>query len=71
MRFGESVGEAMADPFPIHGHAIHDHQISVPWLGKSHEVGGRRGFRFVRIDTVDPGSHLELVAVLRGEPHAR
>ncbi len=60
VRFGESVGEAMADPFPIHGHAIHDHQISVPWLG-SHEVGST-GFRFVRIDTVDPGSHLELAA---------
>ncbi len=60
VRFGESVGEAMADPFPVHGHAIHDHVVTVPWCG-SHEVGAT-GFRFARIDTVDPGSHVGLVA---------
>lgn len=60
VRFGESVGEAMADPFPIHGHAVHDHEVSVPWCGSA-EVG-QTGFRFVRIDARADGP-IGLVAV--------
>ena len=51
IRFGESASEAMADPFPVHGHAIHDHQALLPWYGTT-EVG-LTGFRFVRIDAID------------------
>ena len=56
VRFGESVTEANSEP--TNDHAIHDHLVHVPWLG-SHEVGNT-GFRFVRIDLVDPGSTLEI-----------
>ena len=56
VRFGESVTEANGEP--MNDHAIHDHQILVPWLG-SHEVGNT-GFRFVRIDMVEPGATLEI-----------
>ncbi|MBA3685827.1 MAG: alpha-L-rhamnosidase, partial [Planctomycetes bacterium] len=61
VRFGESAGEAMADPFPIHGHAIHDHRCALPWFGSA-EVGNT-GFRFVRIDVDDPGKEVRLVSV--------
>jgi len=61
IRFGESVAEAMAEPFPIHGHAIHADVIYVPWFG-AHDFGST-GFRFARIDVVDPGTWVELVSV--------
>jgi alpha-L-rhamnosidase len=59
VRFGESVSEAMSDP--NNDHAIHDHTCPLPWCGM-HEVGNT-GFRFVRIDLLDDGAALELVAV--------
>ncbi len=61
IRFGESVAEAMAEPFPIHGHAVHDDAVLVPWFG-SHEFGST-GFRFARIDVMDEGAWVELVSV--------
>ncbi len=51
IRFGESASEAMAEPFPVHGHAIHDHHALLPWYGTT-EIG-LTGFRFVRIDAGD------------------
>jgi alpha-L-rhamnosidase len=57
VRFGESVAEAMGAP--NQDHAIHDSEVLVPWYGST-EIGNT-GFRFVRIDLVDPGDHLELV----------
>ena len=57
VRFGESVGEAMAelgDRNAGNDHAIRDSVIDLPWLG-AREVGNT-GFRFVRIDLVTPGT---------------
>jgi hypothetical protein len=70
VRFGESVAEAMGEP--DQDHAIHDSIVSVPWYGST-EIGNT-GFRFVRIDLVDPGSHLELehlraVFIFRDDPY--
>ena len=50
--FGESVVEAMGSP--DQDHAIHDCEVLIPWYG-SNEVG-TTGFRFVRIEMVEPGS---------------
>jgi hypothetical protein len=65
VRFGESVGEAMSEPGGPGGatndHAVRDQTCLIPWLG-SHEIGNT-GFRFVRIDLVDPGSFVLLKAV--------
>lgn len=62
IRFGESVSEAMADIEPkqnaTNDHAIRDMTVQVPWLGKL-EIGNT-GFRFVRIDLVDPDTDLLL-----------
>lgn len=57
VRFGESVSEAMGEP--NNDHAIHDHIAQVPWYGAA-EIGNT-GFRFVRIDLVDPGARIEIV----------
>ena len=57
VRFGESVSEAMTQP--NQDHAIHDSIVLVPFLGVT-EVGNT-GFRFVRIDVVDP----EVTAVIQ------
>lgn len=60
IRFGESVSEAMAEIEPkqnaTNDHAIRDMTVQVPWLGKL-EIGNS-GFRFVRIDVVDPETTL-------------
>ncbi|RYF75451.1 MAG: alpha-L-rhamnosidase [Cytophagaceae bacterium] len=62
IRFGESASEAMADIEPkqnaTNDHAIRDMTVQVPWLGKL-EIGNT-GFRFVRIDLVDPNTELLL-----------
>jgi alpha-L-rhamnosidase len=62
IRFGESASEAMADIDTVKGatndHAIRDFVIDLPWLG-SLELGNT-GFRFVRIDLVDPNTTLLL-----------
>ncbi|MGN6507426.1 MAG: alpha-L-rhamnosidase-related protein, partial [Tepidisphaeraceae bacterium] len=67
--FGESIAEALAEP--NQDHAIHQCVTEVPWAG-IHEVGCT-GFRFVRIELVDPGTFVELqglraVTLMRPEP---
>ncbi len=61
VRFGESVSEAMSD-VGVNGaandHAMRDFVVSVPWLGRME--AGYSGFRFVRIDLVDPDTMLEI-----------
>ena len=59
IRFGESVSEAMGET--NNDHAIHDQLVQVPWYGAT-EVG-HTGFRFVRIDMLDPGTELSLIKV--------
>ena len=59
VRFGESVGEAMGTP--NNDHAIHDHDILVPWMG--HTEVGMTGFRFVRFDFPDTEGSVEVRAV--------
>lgn len=65
LRFGESVSEAMSSVEPVknatNDHAMRDYIVELPWLGKL-EVGNT-GFRFVRIDLVDPGAELKLKEV--------
>lgn len=65
VRFGESVSEAMSEIGSPHGatndHAMRDFIVELPWLG-SMEVGNS-GFRFVRIDLVDPDAELFLKEV--------
>ena len=65
VRFGESASEAMSDVGGPKGatndHAIRDQTCLIPWLG-THEIGNT-GFRFVRIDLVDPDSFVVLKAV--------
>jgi len=56
VRFGESASEAMGQP--NNDHAIHDHVCDIPWYGCA-EIGNT-GFRFVRIDVVEPNSELIL-----------
>ena len=62
IRFGESVSEAMTElggkTNATNDHAIRDFTIKVPWIG-SIEVGNS-GFRFVRIDLVEPNKELFL-----------
>jgi alpha-L-rhamnosidase len=62
VRFGESVGEAMAEPGGTRNagndHAIRDQVITMPWLGT--KTVGPSGFRFVRIDAIDPGRPVQL-----------
>jgi hypothetical protein len=56
VRFGESVSEAMSDIGGATGatndHAMRDFTMYLPWLGVA-EVGNS-GFRFVRIDLLEP-----------------
>ncbi len=56
VRLGESVAEAMSEVGEGHtaknDHAIRDMVLTLPWLGK--RIIGPSGFRFVRIDNVDP-----------------
>ena len=56
VRFGESVGEAMAEPgFKgcQNDHAIRDQELELPRLGQFEY--GNTGFRFVRIDALSEG----------------
>ncbi len=65
IRFGESVSEAMCDIDGKNGagndHAMRDFTIRLPWLGVL-EVGNS-GFRFARIDLIDPDRELHLKEV--------
>lgn len=65
VRFGESVSEAMSElggpKNTTNDHAVRDQTCLIPWLG-THEIGNT-GFRFVRIDLVDPDSVVVLKAV--------
>ncbi|NJM37050.1 MAG: alpha-L-rhamnosidase [Akkermansiaceae bacterium] len=64
IRMGESVAEAMAETGERgvqNDHALRDQTVKVPWLGKT--TIGPSGFRFVRIDNVDPKIDLELSQV--------
>lgn len=65
IRFGESASEAMADIDTLLGatndHAIRDFTVELPWLGTL-DIGNT-GFRFVRIDLVDPNTTLLLKEV--------
>ncbi|MDR1666194.1 MAG: alpha-L-rhamnosidase [Bacteroidales bacterium] len=62
VRFGESVSEAMSDIGGAQGatndHAMRDFTMELPWLGVA-EIGNS-GFRFVRIDLVEPNTLLSL-----------
>lgn len=61
IRFGESVSEAMStvgEKGATNDHAMRDFEITLPWLGRL-EVGNS-GFRFVRIDLIDPEVKLEI-----------
>lgn len=69
IRFGESVSEAMSDA-GIEGatndHAMRDFVIQPPWGGRL-EIGNT-GFRFIRIDLVDPDTKIiikEISAILK------
>lgn len=64
VRFGESVSEAMSEvgeKGAQNDHATRDMTINAPWLGKT--TLGPSGFRFVRIDALDPEQPLSLVQV--------
>lgn len=76
IRFGESASEAMADlggkQNAQNDHAVRDQTVVLPWLGK--KTVGPSGFRFVRIDAVDPKlpvalSQVRAVLVLRDAPY--
>lgn len=75
VRFGESVAECMAgigERGAQNDHALRDQVVKVPWLGKASV--GPSGFRFVRIDNVDPEIPLSLgevraVLTLRDVPY--
>jgi alpha-L-rhamnosidase len=61
VRFGESVSEAMSDiqkDGATNDHAMRDFEVTLPWLGRI-DVG-QTGFRFVRIDLLEPDSKLEI-----------
>ncbi len=64
LRFGESVAETMAEigeRGAQNDHAVRDQIIQLPWLGK--KTVGPSGFRFARIDNVDPKVDLQLSEV--------
>ncbi|MBA4146625.1 MAG: alpha-L-rhamnosidase [Verrucomicrobia bacterium] len=62
VRFGESVSEAMSDVGGTQNagndHAMRDQEVTLPWLGK--KMVGPSGFRFVRIDNIDPELPVQL-----------
>ncbi|MFN3649900.1 MAG: alpha-L-rhamnosidase C-terminal domain-containing protein [Armatimonadota bacterium] len=60
IRFGESVAEAMGTP--NQDHTIHDHEVLVPWMG--HTEVGNTGFRFARIDLLEPDTTVTLEKAL-------
>jgi len=64
IRFGESVSETMSEAgqsSETNDHAMRDFVVSLPWLGRLQI--GESGFRFVRIDLVDPDVKLEIKEV--------
>jgi alpha-L-rhamnosidase len=65
IRFGESASEAMAElggkQNAGNDHAVRDQVVTLPWLGT--QSIGPSGFRFVRIDAVDPGRPVRLTQV--------
>jgi hypothetical protein len=65
VRFGESVSEAMSTIGGTQGatndHAMRDFIMQLPWLGVA-EIGNS-GFRFVRIDLLEPNTSLGLKEV--------
>jgi hypothetical protein len=65
VRFGESAAEAMSElggeSNASNDHAVRDQTIRVPWLGTI-ELG-QTGFRFVRLDLVEPDSFVALRGV--------
>lgn len=76
VRFGESVSEAMAElggkQNAENDHAIRDQIITLPWLGRI--AVGSSGFRFVRIDAIDPAhpaalSQVRAVLQIRDIPY--
>ena len=75
IRFGESVAETMVDigeRGAENDHALRDQVVKVPWLGKT--TIGPSGFRFVRIDNVDPKidanlSQVRAILTLRDIPY--
>ncbi|MGN0002588.1 MAG: alpha-L-rhamnosidase C-terminal domain-containing protein [Sphingobacterium composti] len=75
VRFGESVSEAMSEigeKGATNDHAVRDFSLPLPWLGKNRS--GESGFRFVRIDFLEPNSELHLrelraVATFRDVPY--
>jgi len=61
IRFGESVSEAMSEigeKGATNDHAMRDFNMQLPWLGKNQS--GESGFRFARIDFLDPDAELHL-----------
>lgn len=61
LRFGESVSETMSEigaNGATNDHAMRDFVVPLPWTGRL-EVGNT-GFRFVRIDIVDPDTRIEI-----------
>jgi len=65
IRLGESASEAMADlggkKNAGNDHAVRDQVVTLPWLGT--QTIGPSGFRFVRIDAVDPDRPVLLTQV--------
>ncbi len=64
VRFGESASEAMSEPGTKgsqNDHAWRDERILLPWMGKIRV--GPSGFRFVRLDALDPQQPVSLVQV--------
>ena len=65
IRFGESASEAMSElggkQNAQNDHAIRDQVVILPWLGK--KTVGPSGFRFVRIDNLNPDAPVELSQV--------
>lgn len=61
IRLGESVSEAMSEigaKGATNDHAMRDMRLQLPWLGKNQT--GESGFRFARIDFLDPEAELHL-----------
>lgn len=61
IRLGESVSETMSDAGrdgATNDHAMRDFIVQLPWLGRLES--GSSGFRFARIDLIDPGVKLEI-----------
>ena len=65
IRLGESASEAMAElggkKNAGNDHAVRDQIVTLPWLGT--QTIGPSGFRFVRIDAVDPDRPVRLTQV--------